>query len=81
MEFEESADIMNSIDWAFDHIALSLDHQIPAKDDQGLEKYLQKIVLDDKVDAREFFKEILPEYLNGESYRFTQKVILLSAKK
>jgi len=81
MEFEQSVEIMDALDWEFESIELSFDHQVAASDEQALEKYLQKIILDDKVRARELFKEILQEFLSDEQYRFTQKVFLLSAKK
>ena len=81
MEFEQSAEIMKAIEWDFESIELSFDHEIAASNEEALEKYLQKIILDDKVRAREMFNDILPDFLIDDSYRFRQKVFLMSAKK
>jgi SAM-dependent methyltransferase len=78
MEFEDSAEILEQIGMPFEIHEFVFDHCVDATDTEILEKYLQKCVLDDSLDAVEFFSPLLPKYLDKKAgvYHFPQSVNL-----
>jgi hypothetical protein len=78
MEYEDSERIFELLGHSLETHELSFEHKVDTSNRWLLEKYLQKCVLDDSLQAIEFFSELLPRYLDESSrtYRFPQCVNL-----
>jgi SAM-dependent methyltransferase len=81
MEFEDSAKILKGMDWPYEVYELQFPHKVQRGDEEGLRAYLQKVLLDSKIDPIKLFEAILPDFLVGEEYLFQQSVNLIVAKK
>lgn len=78
MEFEDSVEILDSLGVQYEVHPFLFEHQLPRDRPDLLQNYLRKCVLDDTLDALDFFAELLPAYLQDGIYRFPQTVNLLA---
>lgn len=78
MASEESERILRSLEADFRVQPVRFQHQIPAGDRRLLENYLRKCVLDDRLQALDFFAPLLPDFREGDLYRFPQTVNLIA---
>ena len=81
MQFEDSLNILEEMDWPADVHELAFPHQIAKSDGPRLEAYLQKVVLDSSINAIELFGEELENYLQGDEFVFPQTVNLIVLQK
>lgn len=74
---EQSERILRSLGAEYALHPVRFEHQIPARDRRLLQNYLRKCVLDERLDALDFFRPLLPEFRQGDWYRFPQTVNLI----
>ncbi len=77
MTFEDSAQLLRSLDAGFQVFPVHTQHRVPAKPADVLEEYLRKCVLDQGLPARQFFAPLLHEYRHDSEYRFPQTINLI----
>lgn len=81
MQFEDSMRLLEEIGWAAEVHELAFPHSVPKDEETTLEAYLQKVVLDDGINAIELFGAQLEAFLQGDEYIFPQTVNLIVLQK
>jgi SAM-dependent methyltransferase len=81
MEYEDSAQILDSLGVQYEVLPLQFDHRVPHDQPELLQNYLRKCVLDESLDALDFFSDALPFYRHEGGFRFPQTVNLLTISK
>jgi ubiquinone/menaquinone biosynthesis C-methylase UbiE len=77
MQFEDSLQLLDEIAWPTEVHEQTFPHRVPKADLDTLEAYLQKVVLDDSINAIELFGDFLDNYSEADEYVFPQKVNLI----
>ena len=77
MQFEDSLQLLGEIGWTSEVREQAFPHRLPKGDSATLEAYLQKVVLDNSINAINLFGDFLEKYLEGDHYVFPQKVNLI----
>jgi len=81
MQFEDSLNLLNEIGWPAEVHELTFPHRIAKEEKTTVEAYLQKVVLDNSINARDLFGPQLEGYLEDEEYVFPQRVNLIVLQK
>ena len=73
--------MLKEINWPAEVQELAFSHRVAKEDEDRLEAYLQKVVLDSSINAQELFGEELENYLLDDEYVFPQTVNLIVLQK
>ncbi len=82
MQAEESQSLLDDLGQSYHVYPLAFEHTVKGMHRSGLEKYLRKCILDDSVEALDFFRPILDEFYEPErrAYVFPQTVHFIVAQ-
>ena len=73
--------LLDELGWAYEVFPQLFPHRVSASNEEALEGYLQKVMLDDSLRASDFFAPILEDFREGDDYAFHQQVNLIVARK
>ena len=80
MEFEDTMRILESLPVEYEVVELAFDHELPIDQPDLVEHYLRKCVLDESVDTRRVFGDVLPRFEQEGLYRLPQTVNFISVE-
>jgi len=80
MEFEDTERILESLPVEYEVVELAFDHELPIDQPDLVEHYLRKCVLDESVDTRRVFGDVLPRFEQDGLYRLPQTVNFISVE-
>ncbi|TDI37268.1 MAG: hypothetical protein E2O99_02400 [Acidobacteria bacterium] len=83
MEFEDSQRILESLGVEYEVYPQRFTHEIAKSQNDLLEKYLRKVILDDTVDVGQLFQPLLESVYDpaGDRYVIPQSVNLITVCK
>ncbi len=83
MEFEDSQRILESLGVEYEVYPQRFTHEIARNQDDVLQKYLRKVILDDTVDVGQLFRPLLESLYDpvGDRYVIPQAVNLITVRK
>lgn len=81
MEFEDTERILETLPVEYEVIELRFDHELPRGRPELMENYLRKCVLDDTLDTKQVFGDLLPRFESDDRYRIPQSVNFICVSK